>query len=175
MKTIVIYGSQYGTAERYAKELARRIDSDVTAYEGVKNIDDYETVIYIGALYAGGVLGMKKTFSKLKDTDKKIIIATVGVTDPADQEYTGTVKEGIRQQLSEEISNKAKIFHLRGGIDYSRLSFMHKTMLKMLYKKAAELPEEKRTADIRAIVETYNQKADFVDFDSLKQIIREIQ
>ena len=117
---------------------------------------------------------MKKTFSKLKGTDNKIIIATVGVTDPADQEYTDTVKAGIRQQLPQQISARAAIFHLRGGIDYSKLSFMHKTMLKMLYKKAVELPEEIRTADVKAIVETYNQKADFVDFDSLEQIIREI-
>ena len=39
--------------------------------------------LYIGALYAGGVLGMKKTFAKLSQRQKKIIIITaVGLAEP---------------------------------------------------------------------------------------------
>ena len=41
----------------------------------------------------------------------------------------------------------------------------------LLYKKAVGLPEEKKTAEIKAMIETYNQKVDFVDFESLNQLI----
>jgi len=32
------------------------------------------------------------------------------------------------------------------------------------------MPEEQRTADAKAMLETYGQKADFVDFSALEQI-----
>ena len=62
---------------------------------------------------------------------------------------------------------------IRGGIDYSKLGFKHKTMMGMLYKKAVTLPEEKKTAEVKAMIETYSKQVDFVDLSSLDPIIRE--
>lgn len=62
---IIIYGSHYGTARLYAEELARKINYDLKSFEEINDIDSYENIIYIDALYAGGVLGMKKTFKKI--------------------------------------------------------------------------------------------------------------
>ena len=73
---IIIYGSQYGTAKQYAEELARKTSIDLKSYEDVTDINRYDTVIYVGGLYAGGVLGMKKTLAKMSQCQsKKIIIA----------------------------------------------------------------------------------------------------
>ena len=75
---IIIYGSQYGTAKQYAEELSKKTNIKAESYEDIKSIDKYETIIYIGALYAGGVLGMAKTFKKISNCEsKKIIIATI--------------------------------------------------------------------------------------------------
>ena len=62
---IIIYGSQYGTAKQYAEELSRKTSIDLKSYEDVTDINRYDTVIYVGGLYAGGVLGMKKTLAKM--------------------------------------------------------------------------------------------------------------
>lgn len=43
-------------------------------------------------------------------------------------------------------------------------------MMALLYRKAKTLPEEKKTAEIRAMIETYNKEVSFIDFESLKQI-----
>lgn len=67
------------------------------------------------------------------------------------------------------------VFHLRGGIDYGKLNFIHKTMMTLLYNKVKNLPEEKKTAEVKAMIDTFNQKVDFVDYDSLKPIVEEIQ
>ena len=132
--------------------------------------------LYIGALYAGGVLGMAKTLKKISNYEnKKIILATVGLADPMDIENTNNIKNGIKRQLSNEIYEKAYIYHLRGGIDYSKLNFAHRTMMSLLYKKACGLPEEKKTAEVKAMIDTYKQKVNFVDFSSLKNIIKVIQ
>ena len=168
---IIIYGSQYGTARKYAEELAKRTNIEIKNYKDVTDIDQYNTVVYIGSLYAGGVLGMKKTLAKISQCQKKkIIIATVGLADPADTENTDKIKNSMKRQLSKELYENAYIFHLRGGIDYSCLNFKHKTMMGLLYKKAVRLPEEKKTAEIKAMIETYNQKVNFVDFESLNRL-----
>ena len=44
----------------------------------------------------------------------------------------------------------------------------------LLYKKAVKLPEEKKTAEVKAMIETYNKKVDFVNFDSLTAIVNNI-
>ena len=67
------------------------------------------------------------------------------------------------------------IFHLRGGIDYKSLSFKHRAMMTMLYNKVRKLPEERKTAEVKAMIETFNQKVDFVDYDSLNQILEAIK
>ena len=66
MDEIIVYGSQYGSAEKYAKELAKRLEFECIRFEDMKDINAYETIIYIGSLYAGGVQGMKKTLKKLR-------------------------------------------------------------------------------------------------------------
>ena len=172
MTSVVIYGSHYGTAKQYAEELARRAGIEVRCYDSVGDINKYGTIAYIGALYAGGVRGMKKTFASLASCEgKTIAIATVGLADPTDPENIANIEESMRRQLSGEVFEAAQIFHLRGGIDYSKLGFKHKTMMRLLRNKAKNLPEEKKNAEVRAMLETYGKQVSFVDFDSLDQIV----
>ena len=175
MSNIIIYGSHYGTTKQYAKELSRRTNIEAISFKNVKEINDYDNIIYLGGLYAGGVLGMSKTIKKLNNiVNKKIIIVTVGLSDPMDEVNKNNIRNNIKKQVSKEIFEKAKIFHLRGGIDYSKLNFKHKTMMKLLYNAVKNLPKEKQTAADRAMIETYNQKVNFVDFSNLDKIINEI-
>lgn len=169
---IILFGTTYGSLKLYAEELSKRTDIEARSYDEVSSIDGYDTVIYIGSLYAGGVQGMKKTFSKLTDVgEKKIIIATVGLADPTDSENINSIRNSIKNQLSDEVYNRAIIYHLRGAIDYAKLGFKHKTMMSLLYNKAKNLPEEKKTAEVRAMIETYNKQVNFIDYESLTPIV----
>ena len=172
MSNIIIYGSHYGTTKQYAEELSRITNIKVISFEKVNQINDYDNIIYLGGLYAGGVLGMSKTLKKLNNiANKTIIIATVGLADPTDETNINNIRNNIKSQISKEIFEKAKIFHLRGGINYSKLNFAHKTMMKLLYNAIKNLPQEKQTAEDKAMIETYNKKVDFIDFSSLNKII----
>ena len=173
---IIIYGTQYGTAKKYAEELSRRTEIPCVNYEKVEAINSYSTIIYIGSLYAGGVQGMKKTMAKYDaGTDKKLIIVTVGLADPTDKENTDHIKGGVKKQLPAGVYEQATVLHLRGAIDYTKLNFKHKTMMGLLVRKAKNLPEEKKNAEVRALIETYNQVVDFVDYESLSSIIDELK
>ena len=177
MNSIIVYGSNYGTTKQYANELSRRTNMKVISFKKVnQQINDYDNIIYLGALYAGGVLGMSKTLKKLNNiSNKKIIIVTVGLSDPTDEVNKNNIINNIKNQMPKKFFEKAKIFHLRGGIDYSKLNFAHKTMMKMLYNAVKNLPKEKLTAEDRAMIETYNKKVNFIDFSSLDEIINEAQ
>lgn len=176
MTSVVIYGSRYGTARQYAEELARRTGIEACQCGSVGDINQYDAIAYVGALYAGGVLGMRKALAGLSGCEgKTIAIATVGLADPTDPENVESIEEGMRRQLPGEVFEAARIFHLRGGIDYSRLGFRHKTMMRLLRNKAKNLPEEKKNAEVRAMLETYGKQVSFVDFDSLDQIVAVLQ
>ena len=177
MNSIIVYGSHYGTTKQYAEELSKRTNIKAISFKKFnQQINDYDNIIYLGALYAGGVLGMSKTLKKLNNiSNKKILIATVGLSDPTDEVNKNNIRNNIKNQIPKEVLEKAKIFHLRGGIDYSKLNFAHKTMMKLLYNAVKNLPNEKQTAEDRAMIETYNKKVNFIDFSSLDKIANEIQ
>ena len=172
MSKIIIYGSNYGTTQHYAEELSKRTEIRAVGYDLIKDLTSFDTIIYLGGLYAGGVKGLK-SITKLisKNNKSKIIIITVGLADVTDEENTKNIKKSIKMQVPMEIYDKAEIFHLRGGIDYRKLSFKHKTMMTLLYNKAKKLPEEKQTAEVKAMIQTFNQQVNFIDFDKLNQII----
>lgn len=171
METI-IYGSYYGTTEKYAFELSVKTGIPAISFRDFKYMGNYDTIIYIGALYAGGILGMQKTFSKIPSSEvRKYIIVTVGLSDPTDSDNLKKIRDSVNNQVSDEVIKKSSIFCLRGGMDYSKLSLKHKVLMGLVYKKARSIREEKRTEETKTMIETYNKKIDFVDFDSLKNII----
>src|SRR5699024_2878752 len=146
MKTLIIYGSQYGTTKRYAERFAEMTGFPVISYEDINALTGYERVIYFGGLYAGGVKGLKNAVKRFS-LDAKLIIVTVGLADVCDKENISNIRNSISKQVPEDLLKSAFIFHLRGGIDYQKLSFKHKTMMTLLYNQIKNLPEDKKTAE----------------------------
>lgn len=175
MEKIIIYGSQYGTTERYALELSKITGIPACSYKEVKDLSSYDNIIYLGGLYAGGVLGLSKTIKLFPlNNSKDLTIITVGLADPEDNTNTDSIKSSIQKQIPKDIYERAEIFHLRGGIDYNKLEFTHRTMMKLLISKVKKMPPEKQTSEVKEMIATYNQKVDFVDFDSLNDIITKL-
>ncbi len=172
MSKIVIYATKYGSSEKYAKEIAKKLSCQAYSFEKVKDINNYDTIVYVGAIFAGGMVGLGKTIKSIDDIDKKkVIIASVGLSDPSDQRNTANIKKGIARSISAETFTKVRVFHLRGGIDYEKLSILHKFMMKMVYYKAITLKESEKTDEVSVFVKTYGKKVDFVDFDTLKPLL----
>lgn len=173
---LIVYGSRYGATKRYAVELAKRLKVQAVEFQYAKNISAFRTIIYVGALYAGGVLGLDKTLKLIKDTDyTQLIIITVGLADPQGPENVEHIRTGIKNIVQEPVFSKLRIFHLRGAITYAKLGFMHKMMMRMVYNKAKKTPKEQQTQEIKAMIATYNKQVDFVDFNALDPILRQIQ
>ena len=171
MEKLIIYGSQYGTSQRYAEKFSEITEIRVIDYQDVKDLAQIDLIIFFGGLYAGGVKGLRKILKKLSPT-AHLMIATVGLADVNDQNNTDSIKKSLEKQVPKDVLDRSQIFHLRGGIDYSKLSVVHKTMMTLLYNKVSKLPEEERSSEVKELIETFNAHVDFVDFNALEPIVQ---
>ena len=167
---IIIYGSQHGAAKRYAEGLAERTGLKAVDYKEVASLGLYERIIYIGAIYAGGVTGLKKIVAKLTQ-GQELFVATVGMVDPADQAFTSHLREALKKLIPPQIYDEKRIFHLRGAIDYSQLELKYRILMKMMYSQASKLPEEKLTSEFKAVLATYGKTVDHVDLETLEPLM----
>ena len=172
-KTIIIYGSQYGTTRRYAEHLSEMTRIETVAFKEAKDIDRYDRVIFMGALYAGSVLGLKKTVSKMS-SKQELVVVTVGLVDPTDPENINYIRHSVRERVPEHLYDETRIFHLHGAIDYSHLSLKHRMMMAVIHSKISKMPEEKLNAEAKTILATYGKKEDFVDYNSLTAVMTAI-
>lgn len=170
MNAIIIYGSHYGTTQHYAQMLSMKTHIPMMNYKNIQDLSSYDIVIHIGALYAGGVLGLKKTLKNIS-FQTQLIVITVGLADVNDLTNRQHIRQSIQQYMSNERYESLTIFHLRGGIYYQKLSFPHKTMMKLLYNQVKKIPADQQNAEQKAMIETYGKEVSFVDEKSLDPII----
>lgn len=173
-KTMITYGSQYGSAEHYARKFAECTGLPVFPYREVERAENYDRIIHFGALYAGGVLGLRQIVPLLPQK-AEFVIVTVGLADVRDAENIQNIKNSIRRQLPEDVFRRTRFFHLRGAIDYSKLNLKHRTMMALLYAKARGLPEEKRNAETRDLIETYGKQVSFVEDTAVMELVNRIE
>ena len=170
---LVLYDSQYGFTEQYARWIAEDLGGDCAARKDVnpQQLQKYDGLIYGGGLYAGGVSGLKRFAKQLPSlAGKRIALFTCGVADPSEPQNVAHIREGMAKILTPE-QRKLPIFHLRGGLDYSRMGMVHKAMMGMLKKMLESKPEQELTGEDRQILATYGQTIDFTDRASVRPII----
>ena len=178
MKTAVIYQSHYGSTETYARWLAEDLGAGLFQADRVKQADlqQYDTIVYGGGLYAGGVNGIA-LLTKYLDTfrDKALYLFTVGVSDITDQDNIKAIRGGLEQKLPPALWEKVHIYHLRGGILYSKMSFLHRMMINMMIKALRQNPENERSSYERDILQSADHDTDFTDRAALAPLVADIR
>jgi len=169
MKAVVIYRSKTGYVKKYAEWIAKRLQADI--YEESKvtidKVMNYDTVIYGGGLYAGGINGVKFITRNLeKLSGKKLVVFASGATPPRESDIIVVRDKNFTQEQLKHI----KFYYLRGGFDYSRLKPVDKLLmnfLKMTLKRKKE-----PTADDRGMLEAYNKPIDFTREKNIDELVK---
>ncbi|WP_033507688.1 flavodoxin domain-containing protein [Bifidobacterium pullorum] len=195
MDTLIVYGGRYGTTERYADELARLLGTAAVPYVAVDDVSlvTADVIVYLGAVFAGGVPGLKRTMARLVNVTERIrrfpreddpvaeasrrprvIVVTVGLGDPAIPGNAEHLRAVVDRQLPPAVAAHVECFHLRGGIDYASLSPKHRAMMWMMWQHEKRVPEDEWTDDTRMFNETYGGAVDMVDFATLQPIVDEL-
>ena len=95
--------------------------------------------------------------------------------NPADEKNVQNIRTSALRQIPKALADKTEFYHLRGGIDYEKLSFRHRMMMKLLYEQVKKQPVGEQDADTRAMIETYGQKVSFVDTECLEDIVKKLE
>ncbi len=170
-KTAVIYKSNYGSTTQYAEAIAKALSGDLIPRNQAANVDlsQYDTIIYGGGLYAGGIIGVEIIAEKFETIkDKSLIVFTVGVADPSDvSKYRGI----INKAFTEKMQQKIKFFHLRGDIDYTQLSSSHRAMMWVMKNIIQNKSPDKRSDEDHQVLDTYGQVIKFLDLTTIQPIV----
>lgn len=171
-KTIVWYGSCYGSTARYAQEIAKRLGceaADVRHCQGAQ-LSAYDTVVFGGGLYAGSIRGVKAlTRCEAQLADKRLIVFTVGMM-PADAEQIAKVRT---RNFSPALQAQTQFFHLTGVLDYGRMKLIHRVMMAGL--RAMMRKQKEQNAFTRFILETYGKRTDLMDLVAIEPIVQAAQ
>jgi len=173
-KVLIMYFSKYGTTKKYAQWIAEELNGDIFDIKNVNQdiLVNYDTIILGSALYAGNIEGLNiiiNNYEKIKG--KKIAMYTCGVADYSKAENINAIKERISNILPENIMTHIKIFYLRGGINYKKLSLLHKIMMWMVKNMIMKKTPDQLNEENKEFLETYGKTADFTNKDNINEII----
>lgn len=178
MKIAVIYKSHYGSTQVYARWISEDLGADLIEATHIKPTDlqKYDTIVYGGGLYAGGVNGISVLTNNLEMIkNKSLYLFTVGVADVTNTENINAIRNGLEQKLPKALMEKLHIYHLRGGMYYSKMSFIHRTMMKMMIKMLSKKSESELSSDEKDIIDTVGVDTDFTDRTSITPLVADIK
>jgi menaquinone-dependent protoporphyrinogen IX oxidase len=170
MKTVVVYKSKTGYTRKYAEWIAEDANANIFKVQDItiEQLMKYDTIVYCGGLYAGGILGfpiIKKNFKKL--LNKKIVVVAVGAgygKEKAKQEI-------INKNLTSIMKDNINFFLLRGGLNYKKMKFIDKFSMFLLVKYLKLKKKEALNNEDKGMIKTYGKVVDFTNRDAIKPII----
>jgi menaquinone-dependent protoporphyrinogen IX oxidase len=170
MKTIVVYKSKSGFAKKYAEWIAEELSAGLieASKVTVESLSAYDTVIYGGGLYVGGINGVKlitQNLDKLKG--KKVVVFASGAS-PAREEAINEVRN---KNFTPEQQQRIRFFYLRGGFDYSKLQPLDKVLMILLKLKIKRKRKTELNSDERGMLAAYDQPADFTRKKNIDELI----
>lgn len=165
-KIAVIYKSIYGSTKQYAEWIAEELGAVLIERRSAHASDllKYDCIIYGGGLYASGVIGSDLVS---KNPCNRLVVFTVGLSNPDKTDYSNI----MNRAFPNEEYQPNKVFHFRGAIDYGKLGFMHRNLMKMLKKSVERKTEVERDDENRVFLETYGKAVDFTDNKTIKPLI----
>ena len=174
MNGIIIYKSKYGATKKYAEWLKEEtgFKAVTTSEADVNSLGSYDVIVLGGGVYASGIACvsfLRKIYPKIKD--KKIIVFTCGAS-PYDEKFFNQV---VQMNMKGDLSG-IPVFYCRGGFDFKGMTFMDRTLCKMLRKSLSKKDPKDYEAWEEALMSVgEDESGDWTDQSNLEPVIREIK
>ena len=171
-KTVVVYATKYGSTKRYAEWIAKDCRATLVANEeaDIDELAKYDTVILGGGVYAGNMMGItliKNNRELLKHC--RLVMFAVGLTQPGDETAFAQL---LDRNFTQEERQGIRFFHFPGALDYKKMNFVQKSMMRILKKSIQKKPKEARSQIEGYILESYGGKVDFVHYNYIKDLVQ---
>ncbi len=148
MKTLIVYGTKYGTTEKAAKILQERLPGQVELVNLKENsrpsMKDYDVVLVGSAVYGGGI---RKEVRRFFDHQKgELFQKPFGLFLAAGN--TLEVKRNYVVYVGKDVFDKAGIReHIGFGFDFSKMNFLE----KVITKKGAKVNKDMESINYQGI------------------------
>lgn len=155
MKPVILYYSQTGFTEQYARWIAEELSCPCIPFERRDTVDfsGYDTVIFGSWFHAGQLKKVKWLWNMLPQWQEKRKIVFGTGASPEGSQKTETILKKLEGQ-----GEKVKAFYLPGGLRYERMGKASRIMMKLfaalVNKKKNKTPEEEAMA--RMIRQSYD-------------------
>ncbi len=126
MRTLIIYESQTGSAQKYAEDIARAVSGDVLPLKKfkAKTLRDYDVIVFGGWVRGGQIQGLDKFLSHYDEMEgKDVIIFSSGMSIPTKQGRLDLISANLLDMYH------VRYYELRGNFDYSKLNFLNRMMM----------------------------------------------
>ncbi|MDD5833701.1 MAG: flavodoxin domain-containing protein [Treponema berlinense] len=158
----IIYTTNTGSAEQYAKMLAEQTGLSVFSMEEAKSeVEEGSEIIYLGWIMAAQVKGYKTAAKKYKIR----AVCAVGM------ERTGTRTEQIREKTSVPVA--IPLFTLQGNFDVKKLRGIYRLMMSMMVKMVTKqlVAKTDRTQRENEMLEIMLQGGENVRKENLAEVL----
>lgn len=171
-KGVIVYQSKYGATKKYVDWLTEITDFDCieTPKAIASQVQQYETIILCGGIYASGIAGLsfiRKNFDKLEH--KEIAIFAVGASPYDEGAFNELKSHNLKDDLKE-----IPLFYGRGVWNEENMNFMDRTLCKMLQKSVAKKDPTTYEPWMKALMCAVGQKCDWTDKEYLKPLLEYI-
>lgn len=159
--TGIVYTSNTGYTEKYAKLLGEQLELPAFSAEQADSLPEGTEVLYLGWLMAGVVKGYKKAAQRFS------VAAVCGVG----MGPTGSQDSDVRKNNA--IPQEVPVFTLQGGFDRTKLHGIYRFMMGVMIKVMGSSlrKKENRTPEEDAMLEMVTNGGDFVDVRQLDGVI----
>lgn len=158
----IIYTTNTGSAEQYAKMLAEQTGFSVFSMEEAKSeVEEGSEIIYLGWIMAAQVKGYKTAAKKYKIR----AVCAVGM------ERTGTRTEQIREKTSVPVA--IPLFTLQGNFNVKKLHGFYRLMMSMMVKMVTKqlVAKTDRTQRENEMLEIMLQGGENVRKENLAEVL----
>jgi menaquinone-dependent protoporphyrinogen oxidase len=148
MKTLILYATRHGCAEKCAAKLGAALHGEVkTAHlkdAGAIDLSDYETVVIGGSIHAGKIQKVVKSFcaknlEALKNKRLGLFLCCMEEGPKAEEQFAGA--------FPEVLIGAATAKGLFGGeFDFDRMNWLEKAIIKKISKIEASVSKIKEQA-----------------------------
>ncbi len=158
----IIYTTNTGSAEQYAKMLAEQTGLSVFSMEEAKSeVEEGSEIIYLGWIMAAQVKGYKTAAKKYKIR----AVCAVGM------ERTGTRTEQIREKTF--VPAEVPLFTLQGNFNVKKLHGFYRLMMSMMVKMVTKqlVAKTDRTQRENEMLEIMLQGGENVRKENLAEVL----
>ena len=171
--TLVLYTTRHGATQRYAERIAEPLDALVkeAAYARIDRAKTYDAIVMGCCVYGGKIKGLDFFARHAGElADKRLVLYTCGLYDPAQDEVRGKLDAQIREALGDAAAHVA-VFHLRGALRWKSLGLLERMLMSALLADIRKKPEAERTLVERQMLDAEGGAIDFSDEMDLAPIV----